>query len=357
VLVFGAGGYLDDAAPFFDLADAFPRSVHIGCSTEADISGDALLGDAVTVAGVRFDHGRLRAATTTIAATDEDAEAAGLRLAAQLPRQGLRAVFAVSDGACVNGGALLRGIVAGLPADVTVSGGMAGDLGRVATTWVYGHDGQLPAPARACVVGLYGKRLRIGHGHATGWAGLGPERRITRARGNVLFELDGMPALDVYKDQLGDIAAELPGAALRFPLAVRRAESTDRPLIRSVIAIDEVRRALVFSGELPAGGRARLMRAQVDDLVASAARATTAAMSSLPDGGDSLLISVSCFGRRLMMGERNGDEAQAMRGGHGSHGELRRVGFYSFGEFSPCRSGHGAELHNQTLALTAWAEA
>ncbi|MEF7613290.1 FIST N-terminal domain-containing protein [Aquincola sp. MAHUQ-54] len=356
VLVFGAGGFIDDPAPFFDLADAFPSSVHLGCSSGGEISGDWLLDDTLTVAVVRFEHARLHAATTTVAEL-ADSEDAGARLAAQMPRKGLRMVFAVSDGLCVDGTALLRGLTRCLPEHVPVTGGMAGDRGRLATTWVYGHDRHLPAPARACLVGLYGERLCFGQGHATGWADLGPERRITRARGNVLFELDGQPALELYKRYLGELAMELPGSALRFPLSVRRAEGPgpEAPLVRSVLAVDEARRALVLSGSAPVGGMARLMRTRVDDLVASAAQASAAAAARLPAGAESLVISVSCLGRRIVMGERTGDELDAVLD-HGARA-CGRVGFYSFGEFSPALPGGCTELHHQTLALTALAEA
>ncbi|MBK6863290.1 MAG: hypothetical protein IPG91_06735 [Ideonella sp.] len=54
----------------------------------------------------------------------------------------------------------------------------------------------------------------MSHGCDGGWSDFGPERRITRSQGNVLYELDGQPALDLYKTYLGERAAGLPGTAL-----------------------------------------------------------------------------------------------------------------------------------------------
>ena len=58
-----------------------------------------------------------------------------------------------------------------------------------------------------------------------------PERRVTAARGNVLYELDGKPALALYKDYLGERAAGLPATATAVsafdPARRRRCQSVD----------------------------------------------------------------------------------------------------------------------------------
>ena len=55
-------------------------------------------------------------------------------------------------------------------------------------------------------------RRCLGHGSRGGWDFFGPERRVTRSEGNVLYELDGTPALDLYKKYLGARASGLPAA-------------------------------------------------------------------------------------------------------------------------------------------------
>ena len=131
---------------------------------------------------------------------------------------------------------------------MAISGGLAGDGSDFQRTWVLAGG-----PVRdGCVaaVGLYGTRLQVGSGCQGGWMDFGPERRITRSAGNVLFELDGKPALDLYKAYLGDLAQGLPGSALRFPLSIRHPGSSAPPLVRTILAIDEAHRSLTFAGEL-----------------------------------------------------------------------------------------------------------
>lgn len=352
VLVFAAPETASDPAPFAELAAAFPRSVMIGCSTSGEIAGPQVHDASLSVAVARFEHTRLRRALTRIDSA-ADSFGAGARLAAALAGEDLRAVFMLSDGLGVNGTPLVDGLAAGLPSGVVITGGLAGDGSRFARTWVL--DRERPEADHVCAVGFYGERLRIGHGCDGGWSDFGPERRITHAEGNVLYELDGKPALELYKTYLGDRASGLPGTALLFPLAVRRDAQDRDPLVRTILGMDEERQSLTFAGDLPQGGIARLMRANTDKLIGSAGSAVRAAVGALPAGSDTLVVSVSCVGRRLVLGERTDEEIETVL--DGAPARSGHVGFYSYGEISPAAPGGASELHNQTMTVTAFAEA
>jgi hypothetical protein len=351
VLVFAAPEFGAAPAPLKALAAAFPHSVLLGCSTSGEIAGTQVHDASISVAVARFEHTLLRRAFTAVSGAD-DSFNAGARLAAQLAAPDLRAVFLLSDGLCVNGTPLVDGLTRHLPPRVSITGGLAGDGSRFGQTWVL-RDG-VPVEDAICAVGLYGGRLHIGHGCDGGWSDFGPERRITRSEGNVLFELDGKPALDLYKTYLGERAAELPGTALLFPLSVRRDGEGQDTLVRTILGIDEIQRSLTFAGDMPQGGIARLMRANTDKLIGSAGQAARQATAGVSESDDALVISVSCVGRRLVLGERTEEEIETVldsaprRAGH--------VGFYSYGEISPAVAGGSSELHNQTMTVTVFSE-
>ncbi len=105
----------------------------------------------------------------------------------------------------------------------------------------------------------------VGHGTLGGWDPFGPERRITRSLGNVLFELDSRPALELYRLYLGEHAAGLPATGLLFPLSLRSGEG-ETGLVRTIVGIIEGRGSLTFVGDVPEGQLARLMRANLDRL-------------------------------------------------------------------------------------------
>lgn len=350
VLAFGASELADDPAPLAELAAAFPTSHVLACSTSGEIHGSAVSDGGLAVAVVRFDSSDVATAFTEVHDAADSREA-GRDLARQLLRDDLRGVFVLSDGLRVNGSELAAGLTEVLPEGVAVTGGLAGDGDRFARTW--SSCGGRPAEGLVTAVGLYGAKLHIGHGSQGGWDRFGPERTITRAEGNVLFELDGQPALELYKRYLGERAEGLPATGLLFPLAIRGREGEGHSVVRTILAVDEASGSMTFAGDMPEGARAQLMRANFDRLVDGACGAAENARAACQGGGDVLSIAISCVGRRLVLGERAEDEVEATLDvlPPGTH----QVGFYSYGEISPVAGGT-CELHNQTMTLTTLRE-
>ena len=346
VLTFGGSGLVDVPEVFADLQAAYPNSTHLGCSTSGEIHGTEIHDDSLSVAVVRFERTRLKSHFAHVAASDES-YAAGREIAGQLAQDdGLRAVFVLSDGLQVNGSQLVRGFNDVLPPAVVVTGGLAGDGARFRATWNL-HHGR-PVTGIVGAVGFYGDAIRIGHGSKGGWDIFGPERRITKSAANVLYELDGKPALRLYKEYLGDRAAGLPATGLLFPLALRAAASSEKRLVRTILAVDETTQSMTFAGDVPQGSLVQLMRANFDRLIegAGAAGSITA-----PANGQNpvLAIAISCVGRRLVLGERSEEEVEAALAALPAGTE--QVGFYSYGEISPYAPG-SCDLHNQTMTLT-----
>ena len=110
-------------------------------------------------------------------------------------------------------------------------------------------------------------------------------RRVTRAQGNVLYELDGEPALAVYKRYLGDHARELPSSGLLFPFEMLGPDCADLGLIRTILGIDEAQGSLILAGDIVPDGYLRLMHATRSSLVDGAEVAAEQLMTQgLPPG-------------------------------------------------------------------------
>ncbi len=348
ILVFAAPSFAAEPAALQVLAAQYPQSTLVGCSTAGEIYGAKLCDASLAVALVRFEHTALRLASAPISCT-ADSDGAGRAMAAQLAAPELRAVLVLSEGTHVNGSALVRGLTALLPPAVVITGGLAGDGARFGPTWVW--QGGAPRTGWATAVGLYGAALQVGYGSRGGWDIFGPERRITRSAGNVLYELDGRPALQLYKEYLGERAAGLPATALLFPLALRLAGGAEPQVVRTVLAIDEAAQSMQFAGDVPEGAFAQLMRANFDRLIEAAADAGQ--HSRIAANGPVLSVAISCVGRRLILGERSEEELEATL--EALPPSSQQIGFYSYGELSP--SGPGScELHNQTMTLTTFSE-
>jgi hypothetical protein len=349
VLAFGSPPQEVAAARLAELAAALPQAQLIGCSTAGEILDRQVAEGGMSVAVARFANATLRRAEAAVAAPT-DSRQAGREVAGALVAPGLRGVLVLSDGLGVNGTELLNGVKEVLPAEVVVTGGLAGDGDRFAATWVVAQG--RPTAGVVSAIGLYGDQVRVGHGSRGGWDSFGVERQVTRSDGNVLYELDGEPALALYKRYLGDRAAGLPATALLFPLALC-AQDGGGGLVRTVLAVDEATQSMTFAGDVPQGGRVQLMRANFDRLVEGAAAAGRLAGRGQDPGGGCLAIAISCVGRRLVLGERTEEEVEAVLDSLPAASSL--VGFYSYGEISPSATGT-CELHNQTMTLTTLVE-
>jgi hypothetical protein len=349
VFAFGSRNVLSDAGCMDALRTAFPEVPLLGCSTAGEICGTTVQDGTLSVTAVRFDHTQIRLAREVVSDRTQ-AAAAAREIARTLDHEQLVSVFVLSDGLNVHGPDLIAGLSEAFPPGVVVTGGMAADGSEFCRTLVL--SGRGVENNTIVAVGFYGTRLRVGFGTGGGWDPFGPFRRVTRASGNVLHELDGKSALALYKRYLGEHAAGLPGSALFFPLSVSRTQG-GRTVVRTVISIDEEAQTMTFGGDIPEGGYAQLMRANVDRLVDGA----LAAAHATQEGGaqqPSLAMLISCSGRRLVLRQRVEDEIEAVREVLGPGTTMS--GFYSYGEFAPSSRGASCELHNQTMTLVTLAE-
>lgn len=351
VIVFAAPEFIDNPSAIAELAAAFPTSSMIGCSSAGEIAGSLVNDASISVAVLKFERSTISAISADIADANQSFSV-GEQLATRLAADDLCSVFILSDGLRVNGSELVKGFSATLPPHVVVTGGLAADGDRFQRTWVI-RDGK-PATGVITAVGFYGDCLQITHGSRGGWDSFGPERRVTRSRGNVLYELDGRSALSLYKEYLGDLAAGLPATGLLFPLSIRQDATDSRELIRTVLAIDEAAQSMTFAGDIPKGYLAQLMRANFDRLLDGASMAAEQARDNMAIAGPILSVAISCVGRRLVLGERIEEETeltlQNLREG------AQQIGFYSYGEISPGVNGI-CDLHNQTMTVTTFSEA
>lgn len=182
----------------------------------------------------------------------------------------------------MKGSRLVDGLARALPADVTVTGGLSGDGERFEETLVF-SDGP-PESGTVGAVWFYGESLRVGVGSLGGWDPFGPERRITRSTANVLYELDGRSALDLYKEYLSEHADGLPAAGLLFPLSLRTKEG-ETGVVRMIISIDERENSLTFAGNVPEEAYARPMKANFDRIVDGSMGAATISRAAIGEPG------------------------------------------------------------------------
>lgn len=350
VMAFGGGARLIEHGVLDHLAERYPNAVLFGCSTAGEIAGTVVSDDTVVATALEFAGTDVRLATTPVAG-EHDSLPAGERLGLALAAADLTHVFVLSDGLIVNGSQLAEGLARAVGQSVVITGGLAGDGTAFARTFVIA--GREAKSGIVAAVGLYGSRLRVGCASLGGWDSFGPERMVTRSRGNVLYELDGQSALALYKRYLGEHARDLPASGLLFPLAVRQA-GFDEPIVRTILSVDEAEQSLTFAGDMPEGSYARLMKANFDRLIDGATDAATVCRTAVDDTSAEFALLISCVGRKLVLKQRTEEEVEAVRDVIGPQATM--TGFYSYGELSPFTPSGQCRLHNQTMTITTLSE-
>lgn len=318
----------------------------VGCSSFAEIGPDEALTRSLTAVGLRSSTIRFETALVRDAATDS--YAAGRELGQALAGARPRVVLVFPDGLRVNNTQLARGLQEALGPEVTIVGGGAGDRGDFSGTFQVLGDTVLSGGAVA--VGLCGEVTAVTAAQS-GWTPIGATHTCSRTSGNVLLELDGKPALSLYKSYLGERAQQMPTVAVEFPLGIiggvpGLAALPGEPvqLLRTVVGADESSQALVFTGDVPHGAQVRFTMATPEDVIAAASAATEQALARMPE--PSLALYFNCMARKLVLGARYRDELrQPLR----RLKAVPRAGLYTYGELAPVQGT--AMCHNETCVL------
>ncbi len=350
VLAFGNRHLLEEEDIYSKLKSIFPQAEIVLSSTAGQILGPRYIRDGIVITAVKLEHSEVKA--VAVKAEDyENSLGIGKDLLEKMPTENLKHIFILSDGQAINGSELVQGLYEGLPGNIGVTGGLAGDDARFEKTLVSlnGSDNKKLVVA----LGFYGERLKVTYGSQGGWTAFGPERLVTKSEKNVLYELDGQSALDLYKKYLGELSNELPGSALLFPLCIRTSDNNET-LVRTILSVDEEDQSMTFAGNVPEGCYARLMKSNSESLIDGAHDAAEDCMlydnkKAKPE----LSIMVSCIGRRIVLDQLVEEEVEeALR----VLGSPPNTGFYSYGEICPILENSRPELHNQTMTITTFSE-
>jgi hypothetical protein len=345
VFLFGDSDHLKHEQSFNSIKEKYPSAIVVGASTSGNILGAEIVDNPIVATAVEFEKGSV--ALSKVNFTDNDKiEDLSFKLISQLPHKNLKHIFVMSDGLNINGSELVRGIN-NIGRGVPVTGGMAGDGDRFQETWTIAD-----APAKQnqiIAIGFYGENFTITTGCNAGWSSFGADRIVTKSTGNVLYELDNQPALDLYKEYLGEFAKDLPNSGMRFPLNIKESDESVE-VIRTLLAIDEDAKSITFAGDIPEGYTARLMKPDIQILIDGAE--SSAKDIDTVNSDTALGLVVSCVGRRVVLKQAVEEELEVIEEVLNENVQL--TGFYSYGEIAPFRDDLMiCQLHNQTMTLTA----
>lgn len=350
VLVFGNRYLLEKAEVIDEIRKEFPYEDLVFGSTSGEIVDCNVTEQAITVTAIEFEKSSFVVKRANVLDFDKNAQKLGQALYQEMPKENLKHLFVLSEGSFVNGSSLINGLETSIENTISITGGMCGDDARFEKTLASYKEN--PKEGEVILIGFYGDSLEISFASFGGWEPFGPERVITKSENNILYEIDGQPALDLYKKYLGAKSSELPQASLLYPLNVTP-DDKNEPVVRTILNINNDDQSMILAGDVPVNSRVQLMMASVDGVAQGAHKAAGFAMNNRKKAPE-LSILVSCIGRKLVMSQRVEEELELVREVIGN--QVPMTGFYSYGEMAPFNGSKTCELHNQTMTLTLISE-
>lgn len=194
---------------------------------------------------------------------------------------------------------------------------------------------------------LFSERVKLATRLTQGISPLGPPHRITAANKNIVGSLDHRPALDVMKEEIGEVLArDLRRAAgyIFVGLPVRGSDTGDY-LVRNILGVDP-QNHLVAIGEYVEPGDDLLFCRRDQQTAEEDLLRMLAAIRAQLDGPIRGGVYYSCLGRGQHMFGAPNRELELIRG---TLGDFPLVGFFANGEISHNR------LYGYTGVLTLFA--
>jgi hypothetical protein len=321
----------------------------VGCSTQG-ISRPGGVDEVDRVVGVAvLSVPGMVVRTAQTSGVGIDAYGAGRRLAEQVgPDDGCPLLVWYDPLTGANVDQLLAGLADGGRVNV-VGGGAGQPWGPMYRTYQY--FGTEVANDTAIAMHLGGSvEMMLDLTHGTEPIGL--ELEITESIGNLITRIDGQPALQVWKEQLGGNVSKNIDDSATWALGVQLPPgegSYEGPITRGVFGFQPEQQALVMQVPIPTGTRVQLCHrtpGAVRDRAVSMARRFHARL----EGRVPLFaLAFECAARpRPFLGDEAAtEEIVAMQAILGK--DVPWLGHYAWGEIAPV--GRSSRFHNYTFPL------
>lgn len=295
--------------------------------------------------------GSLEAGKEVAKKIKEQADAAGVEL---------KSFMMFPDVLVGNGADIVRGALKVLGDDFPVVGGASGDNQEFVRTFQYLGDKEYTKSVVA--LGLSGE-FSFGVGVRHGWIPIGSPMTVTKSAGSLIQEIDGMPAIEVYKDHFGEEKAQVlqdtesvasTRSVLTYPFGISRQDHHDEILIRFATGVLEDG-SIRCAAEIPEGSEIRLMIGSKEEAIAAAKDAAERSQEGLGDKRPKAAIIFNCIARKNLFGEEAQQEIQTIQEAIGI--DVPMIGFYTYGEQAPINGVTQnmdvceTTFHNETVVI------
>lgn len=335
----------------------------IGGTTGGEISTGGVSDNSVVVMAIQSDKVKFMNAIGENISKGEIKAGKQLaeRLLKKMPRKTAKTLVMVPDGLAGNGSDIIEGAQTVLGEYFEIVGGSLGDGADFKKTYQY-YDGKVYEDS---VPGLLiGGNIVTATGIRAGWESIGNRMKVTKAKSNVVYELDGEPALDFYEKCLGlERSKKLPAIALEYPFGMidERAMIGGKEVyfqLRAPLAVDRKNKSITFAAEIPEGKYVTITTASRNSIISGSGEAGKQAKETMKGAKPAFMLIFDCIGRKLVLGSRTQEEVTAVQNILGRN--LPMVGFFTYGEIGPIdkrvKELQATRYHNQTTVVLVLGE-
>ncbi|MCM8780665.1 MAG: FIST C-terminal domain-containing protein [Candidatus Omnitrophica bacterium] len=266
-------------------------------------------------------------------------------------RRDLGIIF--SDGLINEGSALIYGLQEKFGRSFPIVGASVSDNLLFQRTYLYYNETIITDAALGM---LLGGRLGFGYGVRHGWNPLGKPHIVTKSKGNVVFEIDGAPAVQLYQDYLGltvqTLKKELRRISVLYPIGIY-ISGEEEYLLRNLIAIKDDG-AIIFQGDVPIQSQIRLMIGTKESCLDATRQAAEEAKTGLRGSGynPSLVFIFDSVSRYVLLRNETKKELDIVKETFGK--DIPVIGLYTYGEQAPLKTmvyQGQTHFHNQTITI------
>ncbi len=326
----------------------------IGCTTAGELTERGVIKSGLVVLLLATDMIALRGFATGTKAEPDRAAAQLCEGYADAQKRATSAGLPSStsvvlvDGLSGTGDRIVQAVLKSTRTFQQVVGGAAGDEGAFAATHV--GAGARAASDAAAVLHFFGaQRFGVGVDH-----GLRPNESrhvVTKSEGNVVHEIDGAPAFELYRSH-----ARARGVTLTATGAGPYMIANELGLFfldelrtaRAPLSVD-ASGALTCAADVPEGTTIAILDGEPDEMVSAAQHAAREAHAALGSHPAAAVLVFDCVCRAAILGDQVSRELDAIKG---VFPKTPIAGFFTYGEIARSR-GKRDGWHNTTAVVVA----
>ncbi len=295
------------------LKSFLPNAHIIGTTTGGEIQNAIMLDETTLISFAVFDKTALQTAFYDFNKYKYSAQ----EIANELVKDDLKALIIFSDGLKSDAEPFLKELQEHFEG-VAIAGGRAGDNMAMKQSYIFNDEHF--SDNGFIIAALYSQELYVTTNYFLNWTALGKEMVVTKASGNILYEIDGKPTVEIYKKYLGEkVADSLPQSAMLFPLITKKGSIE---VARDPIALLD-NGAMMYAGHFEVGDTVRFSFADFENII----EILQNYYQKLTHFPSEAIFVYSCVARKKLFGDKLSDELILLESLAPS------AGFFTYGEF------------------------